>query len=78
MEAKLAYSCGMITLQEPIIVRLSDMGRLRTTIGRLIFNEILPEKLRFVNEVVDKGKLKKLVRKCMLYYSKNETVVFLD
>ena len=59
IEAKFAYERGQISLQEPIIVRLEGLGRLKTTTGRVFFNEILPEKLRYVNEVVDKGRLEK-------------------
>ena len=41
-------------------------GRLRTrlvdtTVGRALFNLILPEELRFVNECLDRGGLKRLV-----------------
>ncbi len=77
-EAKIAYETEKITLHKPIKVILPKIGLTRTSAGRLIFNDILPEKLRFVNEVVDKGKLKKLVKECYRYYSKAETVKFLD
>ncbi len=32
-----------------------------TTVGRVLFNEILPPELRFVNDALDKKKLKELV-----------------
>lgn len=78
IDAKLAHQTGKIELREPIMVRMSDQGMIRTTIGRVIFNEILPEKLRYVNNVVDKGKLKKLVRECLLHYGEEATVTFVD
>jgi DNA-directed RNA polymerase subunit beta' len=37
------------------------MKPLETTVGRVIFNTILPDELRFVNTVLDKGALKDLV-----------------
>jgi DNA-directed RNA polymerase subunit beta' len=77
-DAKLAYESKMIELQEPIMVRLNNLGLTRTTAGRIIFNDSLPEKLRYVNEVVGKGKLKSLVKNCLRYYSTEETVKFLD
>ncbi len=77
-EAIYAYESGLIKLHDSIKVVTSDQGLIETTIGRIIFNEVLPEKLRFVNEVVDKGKLKKLVRECLHLYSKKKTVEFLD
>ena len=35
-----------------------------TTVGRVLFNQYLPPELRFVNEVLDKGKLQDLVARC--------------
>jgi len=78
VEVKFAHSIGNIHLQEPIRVKMAEGEIIKTTAGRIIFNELLPEKLRYVNEVVDKGKLKKLVRDCLLYYSEDGTVKFLD
>ncbi len=77
-EAKLAYYSKVLSLHEPIMVKLDKFGLMRTTVGRVIFNEILPPKLRFVNEVVGKGKLKQLVRESLLHYSEEEIVSFLD
>lgn len=76
-EARLAYDNNFIDLHEPIIVKWEG-ERLRTTVGRLIFNLILPEKLRFINEVVGKGKIKDLIKECLRLYSEEETVQFID
>jgi DNA-directed RNA polymerase subunit beta' len=35
-----------------------------TTVGRAIFNQILPEELRFVNQALDKGRVRDLVARC--------------
>ncbi len=77
-EARMAYDLKKIELQDPIMVRVEGKGIIRTTVGRILFNDILPEKLRYVNKVLDKGDLKKLVRKCYRYYSREETVLFID
>jgi DNA-directed RNA polymerase subunit beta' len=37
---------------------------IETTVGRAIFNQLLPDELRFVNRVLDKGQLKDLVAQC--------------
>jgi len=37
---------------------------IETSVGRVLFNNILPEEMRFVNELLDKGGLQKLVQKC--------------
>jgi len=76
-EARLAYDNGFIDLHEPILVRWNG-ERLRTTVGRLIFNLILPEKLQFINEVVGKGKIKDLIKDCLRLYNEEETVHFID
>ena len=35
-----------------------------TTLGRMIFNEVLPEEFEYSNEVADKKTLKKIVINC--------------
>ncbi len=77
-EACLAYDLGFVDLREPIMVRLKTGQLRRTTAGRIIFNNILPEKLRYVNELVSKGKLKSLVKDCLLFYGEEKTVQFID
>ncbi|MGQ0605174.1 MAG: DNA-directed RNA polymerase subunit beta' [Anaerolineales bacterium] len=37
---------------------------LETTVGRALFNRVMPDEMRFVNEVLDKGALQKLVGRC--------------
>ncbi len=76
-EALLAYETGGIALHEAIRVRY-DGAMLKTTVGRLIFNSLLPEKLRYLNDVVGKGKLKDLIRDCLRIYGEEETVKFID
>ncbi|MFA6416608.1 MAG: DNA-directed RNA polymerase subunit beta' [Patescibacteria group bacterium] len=76
-EAYLAYDNNFIDLHAPISVKYSG-EMLKTTVGRLIFNSLLPEKLRFINDVVGKSKLKDLIRECLRLYSEDETVKFID
>jgi len=64
-EAKLAYDLGIIDLEAEIEVRDGEDGeRRRTSVGRIIFNEVLPEELGFLNEVMDKQSLKQLIADC--------------
>ncbi len=79
-EAKLAYDCGKISLKTPIRVRINYLNDelITTTVGRIIFNNILPEKLRFVNEIVLGSKVKALVKDCLRHYGEEATVDFLD
>ncbi|MFH1661714.1 MAG: DNA-directed RNA polymerase subunit beta' [Candidatus Falkowbacteria bacterium] len=80
-EARLAYDLEKIGLRQRIKVRMpkkSGAELVETTIGKIIFNNILPSKLRFVNDVVKKGRLKDLVKECFLVYGEDRTVLFLD
>jgi DNA-directed RNA polymerase subunit beta' len=73
-DVKLAYDLGQVEVHTTILVKTiswySDDGKrllqgeerlLKTTVGRVIFNDILPEKIRFVNWRLDKGTLKDLI-----------------
>ena len=76
-EAKLAYDNNRIDLHEAILVKIN--GELtKTTVGRLLFNDLLPEKLRFINEVVGKGKIRDLIKESLRIYGEEETVRFID
>ena len=77
-EANLAYQNNFIKLHQPIMVRMPDGKRIRTTVGRIIFNQVLPEKLRFFNDVVGKGKLKDFIREVLRLYGEDDTVRFID
>jgi DNA-directed RNA polymerase subunit beta' len=77
-EAIFAYDSKCIKLHEQIMVKLKEEGLMTTTVGRIIFNNILPEKLPFVNEVVGKSKLKNLVKDCYRHYGNERTVKLLD
>jgi len=65
-EAKLAHDLGLVGLQAKIKVRDPRTGGqlIDTTVGRIIFNEVLPEELALRNEVLDKKDLKDLVAEC--------------
>jgi len=76
-EVLLAYETNHIDLHQAIMVRYGKEN-LKTTAGRLIFNSLLPEKLRYLNEVIGKGKLKDLIRECLRIYGEEETVKFID
>ncbi|MBN2099379.1 MAG: DNA-directed RNA polymerase subunit beta' [Dehalococcoidia bacterium] len=65
-EAELAYNLGTIALGADIEVRHPESSeRLKTTVGRIIFNSVLPREMGFVNETVDKAMLKKLIARCL-------------
>jgi DNA-directed RNA polymerase subunit beta' len=77
LEAELAYSLGQLKMHDLVRVRVNG-EMIRTTIGRLLFNDVLPEKLQFVNAVVGKSKLKNLIKDCLRHYGEERTVRFVD
>ncbi|MBN1458510.1 MAG: DNA-directed RNA polymerase subunit beta' [Armatimonadetes bacterium] len=77
LDARLAYDSGKLDLHEEVRVRL-DGALMDTTVGRIIFNEALPPKLRHVSRVVDQGELSRLVRECYRHYGTARTVQLVD
>jgi DNA-directed RNA polymerase subunit beta' len=51
---------------------------IETTVGRVIFNEIVPESLRWVNESLESKGLKKLILRCYKKLGMDKTAEFLD
>jgi len=66
-EVALAYELGYVELHAKIQFALEGKTArapkkiIETTVGRVLFNEILPPALRFVNDTLDKKRLKELV-----------------
>jgi len=56
------------TRTEEPVTRIID-----TTVGRVIFNDILPEKVRFVNELLEKGSVKDLIAEVYEICGQEET-----
>jgi len=76
-EAELAYDQGDIHLQTPI--RIYAKGKLRqTTLGRVFFNEILPEDFPYDNNVQTKKQLKKVLAQIFNKYGAEETAKIAD
>ena len=83
-EVALAYELGKVDLHAKIKLRAKEGwqgakdGWIETTVGRVIFNQILPDEMRFVNEVLDKGGLKKLVGRCYHQLGPEATTELVD
>ncbi len=76
-EALSAYHAGVISLHARIKVRLN--GELvSTTVGRIIFNRIVPEGLGFVNDLLDKKTIGLLVSSCYKKLGNALTVRFIE
>jgi len=77
-EALLAYEHGVVDLQALIKVRLAGGKLVETTIGRIIFNEALPERLRFKNYPMKKEDLGQVIADCFKEYGRARTVELAD
>ncbi len=80
-EASIAYASDLIDLHAPIHVRevRNYVGEwVETTLGRMIFNEILPAKIGFQNILMDRGTLKDLTADLYRTLTNEETAEVLD
>ena len=76
-EVFLAYSLGMIRLRQKIKVRI-DKEILETSAGRLMFNEVLPETLGFINEPIKASGIKNIIIKAMEAVDQEEVEELID
>jgi DNA-directed RNA polymerase subunit beta' len=76
-DAEIAYDMGKLQLQSPIRIRAK--GEIReTTLGRVFFNEILPEDFPYNNNVQNKKELKKVLAQIFDKYGAEETAKTAD
>jgi DNA-directed RNA polymerase subunit beta' len=76
-EAIYAYEGGSIMLQTPIRVPVKGETR-ETTLGRVYFNEILPEDFKYVEDVMGKKKLGKVLARIFEKYGSETTARIAD
>ncbi|MBQ3306296.1 DNA-directed RNA polymerase subunit beta' [Candidatus Saccharibacteria bacterium] len=76
-EAEMAYDQGLIHLQTPIRVFAKKEIR-ETTLGRVIFNEVLPEDYPYDNSVQTSKQLKKVMADIFDRYGAETTVKIAD
>ncbi|MCL2415878.1 MAG: DNA-directed RNA polymerase subunit beta', partial [Defluviitaleaceae bacterium] len=97
-EALLAYDNGIISLHARIMVRRTmningakQSMMVETTVGRIIFNEAIPQDIGFVNRSIpenrlkyevdflcDKKTLQRIINRCINKYGSTETAIVLD
>ena len=76
-EAIRAYDTNKISLQAKVKIRFND-EIVDTTVGRVLFNETLPEKMKFINEQIDKSYLGEIIADMHEKYGNDATVESLD
>src|SRR5512145_1342928 len=88
-EAIFAYSEGALKTHDRVLLLNPDFGRktvygdaarkvLETTVGRVIFSEIWPAELGFLNKPAGKSQLGDLIWRCYKVCGHEQTVVMLD
>jgi DNA-directed RNA polymerase subunit beta' len=81
-DAKIAlylYNLGEIDLQAKIIIKeFKNEKNIETSVGRIIFNNVLPSDFRFVNEVIDKKSMAKLINEILAQYGSERLAFILD
>src|SRR5438270_9660899 len=77
MEVQSAYDMGIVTYQTP--VKFPHGGKIHdTTVGRVMFNAILPDELRFVNRTLDRGAIRDIVTQTFERYGNEMTAEVVD
>ena len=73
-----AYESKEVNLHAKIKVRFSQDELIETTVGRIIFNKIIPSEKGFINKVITKKDLAQLVEDCYKGLGPYKTVLLLD
>ena len=80
-EAALAYELDVVDLHAKCKVQFTKGKKkelIDTTVGRVLFNEIFPDEMRFVNDIQDKKKLKELVARAYQVVGPEGTAEIVD
>ncbi len=72
-----AYQMELIDLRAKIRL-YRNSKEVETTAGRALLNDILPEKMRYINEEMTKGSLKKLVAEFLQTGGTEKAAIFVD
>jgi DNA-directed RNA polymerase subunit beta' len=73
------YNLGEIDLQAKIIIKeIKNEKNIETSVGRIIFNNVLPSDFRFVNEVIEKKSIAKLINEILAQYGSERLAFILD
>jgi DNA-directed RNA polymerase subunit beta' len=77
-EAILAYRNDHIHIKAIVKVRLNNGDLLETSVGRVLFNQVLPDEMGYRNEIFDKKKLQALVREAHKMFGDEKTAELVD
>ncbi len=83
-EALIAYRLDKLDTREKIKVKMDESTKelagqiIETSVGRIIFNRILPKELNFINETIVKATLKRIINNSLEKSGHEETINMLD
>ena len=84
-EVNIAYNEGRVDLHSVIKVKTKDLENeeivdklIETTVGRVIFNEAVPEEVGFINELLTKKSLREIIGRVLKRTGIARTARFLD
>ena len=73
-----AFDHGVVGLHTKIKLRLENGRMMETTVGRAIFNQVVPKELGYVNEVLTKKNLRNIIGRVFAATGFQGTAKFLD
>ena len=76
-QVRMSYELGHVQLHDHVRLR-QDGPVLHTTVGRVLFNDIVPDSFEFQNEIQDKRALRTLVSRVHQDLGSERTVEFVD
>ena len=76
-EAQVAWNNGVVALRQPINLR-KDNKIVKTSVGRIIFNEALPEELRYMNESITAKKITNIIKDAINLFDNDEVAKLVD
>jgi DNA-directed RNA polymerase subunit beta' len=77
-EARQAFDQGVVHLHARVKVRLDDGSSIDTTMGRILFNEVVPGDVGYINEVLTKKNLRGIIGRVLKAAGFPKTAAFLD
>ena len=85
-EVNIAFNEGAVDLNAGISVRTKDLNEegeqeikiIKTTVGRVLFNEVVPEEAGYINEVLNKKSLRNIISDVLKVTDIPTTGTFLD
>ncbi len=85
-EAEIAYNEGRLDLHAPVQVMVDDRDEegneikhlVETSVGRILFNQYVPKEIGYVNEIISKSSLRKIIGRVIKACGVTRSAQFLD